>query len=57
MSYNKRTAKLKWSDDEKRVLIKHSKEKPLSELAAMLNRTEDQVKRMCSRLGCGYFTN
>ena len=55
-SYNRKTKKLAWSDEQKRILIKESKIVPLDELAVMVNKPVKATMRMCSRLGCGYFT-
>ncbi len=55
-AYNKKTIKLKWSDEQKRTLIKESKNIPVDELAKLVGETQERTITMCSRLGCGYFT-
>jgi len=55
-TYNKKTIKLKWSDEQKRTLIRESKNMPVNELAKLVGESQSRTITMCSRLGCGYVT-
>ncbi len=53
---NKKQAHLRWSEDEKRFLLKNAGNLSVAELAEELGKTEDSVKSQCSRLQVSYRT-
>lgn len=54
---NKKVKKLLWSDDEKMFLLKNSKIIPIQEIAEILKRDIESIRKQCFRIGCGYFSN
>lgn len=56
MSYglNNKTKKIALTDDQKRFLVKESKNHTVDELASIMNLTPVKIMRECSRIGCGY---
>ncbi len=52
--FNKQTLKNRYSDDEKRFLLKYSKVYTLAELSKIMNRSEGSLKGACAKIGCGH---
>lgn len=53
---NKKQAKLRWSDEERRYLFKHCKGIYIEDIAVMLKKSVDSCKKQAQRLMCGYIS-